>query len=220
MARKQVAGQGTLDRFLSPSQDKQVQRRLAKSKSIVGTRNKDRQDLEAYKQGNTAVSLSAASNRSKSTEVEPPPSSTKQLQVGTKRAFKQMTRLYDEDEQASQEGADAECLGAAEPDVDCLSNQDYADFQPAKRSKAAARGKATRAGMHKKASKRPVIAGRAGAGVICNNVPTVSFQSFSYSKGDSEASKQHMRMDKDKEEVNSVQRLSRTRSKTTYGGLY
>ena len=53
-------------------------------------------------------------------------------------------------------------------------------------------------------------------------VPSVSFQSFSYSKGDSKQSKgrQVAVATVDEGEVSSVQKIERTKSTTAYTGMY
>ena len=53
--------------------------------------------------------------------------------------------------------------------------------------------------------------------------PAVTFQSFSYSKGDSKHSKERrsvLETEGDKGEVSSVQRAKRTGSSTAYAGMY
>ncbi|KAL0027354.1 hypothetical protein WJX79_003195 [Trebouxia sp. C0005] len=85
VARRQVAGQGTLDRFLSPSQEKQAQKHLAKVSKMPAKVSKNRQDLDMFQQG-TKQALPPAMSKQ-------PHGTAQQLQGRVKRPRRQMTRL-------------------------------------------------------------------------------------------------------------------------------
>jgi len=89
IARKQVAGQGTLDRFLSPSQEKQAQKHLAKPSKNPAKVSKNRQDLDMFKQGSKQALPPATSKQPQGTVQQP--------QGRVKRPRRQMTRLYDDE---------------------------------------------------------------------------------------------------------------------------
>lgn len=217
IARKQVAGQGTLDRFLSPSQEKQVQKQLARSSKRAGTRH-EQQDLDRFKQGNKQVLPPGTSKQH--------PGNAEQGRV--KRPRKQMVRLYDAE--AAQEGnltSESRCNNCEKVKAVSLLSEDEEAFQPAKRTKGSGKSRVTAAPV--RASMKPKTS-KANVALTCTDVsqdaaaaPTVTFQSFSYSKGDSKHSKEKrcvLETEGENGEVSSVQRAKRTRSSTAYAGMY
>lgn len=219
IARKQVAGQGTLDRFLSPSQEKQAQKHLAKASKNPAKVSKNRQDLDMFKQGIKQALPPAM--------LKQPQGTVQQPQGRVKRPRRQMTRLYD-DEPAQE--IDLTSDASRQPNGNlrggaCLSGDNDEDFQPAKKAKGLSKSKATAATMKTKAQP---TADKQEGGLVGTNprkvnvVPAVSFQSFSYSKGDSKQSKgrQVTVADVDEGEVSSVQKIARTKSTTAYTGMY
>ena len=87
MARKQLSGQGTLDKFLTPSQEQQVQKQLAKSGRNAPKRSKSQQDLDLFKQGSKQGLPPNSTKQKRSASLE-------ELQVHPKRPHRRMTRLY------------------------------------------------------------------------------------------------------------------------------
>ena len=180
IARKQVAGQGTLDRFLSPSQEKQAQKHLAKASKNPAKVSKNRQDLDMFKQGSKQALPPATSKQPQGTVQQP--------QGHVKRPRRQMTRLYD-DEPAQEIDLTSDAGGQCNEnlkDVPCLSGDNDEDFQPAKKAKGLSKSKATAATVKAKAQPKADKQGGDLAGTDPRKekvVPSVSFQSFSYSKG-------------------------------------
>lgn len=219
IARKQVAGQGTLDRFLSPSQEKQAQKHLAKASKNPAKVSKNRQDLDMFKQGSNQALPPAM--------LKQPQGTVQQPQGRVKRPRKQMTRLYDE-EPAQEIDLTSDAVGQRNrnlKDVPCLSGDNDEDFQPAKKAKGLYKTKPTAATLKAKMQPKPDKQGvdLAGTGATKEKVvPAVSFQSFTYSKGDSKQSKgrQVAVAAVDEGEVSSVQKLERTKSTTAYTGMY
>lgn len=219
IARKQVAGQGTLDRFLSPSQEKQAQKHLAKASKNSDKVSKNRQDLDMFKQGTKQALPHAMSKQPQGTVQQP--------QGRVKRPRRQMTRLYD-DEPAQEVDLTSDAGGQRNgnlKDVPCLSGDNDEDFQPAKKAKGESKSKATAANIKAEAQPKADKQGGhlAGTGPRKEKVaPSVSFQSFSYSKGDSKQSKgrQATVATVDEGEVSSVQKLERTKSTMAYTGMY
>ncbi len=219
IARKQVAGQGTLDRFLSPSQEKQAQKHLAKVSKNPAKIGKNRQDLDMFKQGIKQALPPAMSKQPQGTAQQP--------QGRVKRPRRQMTRLYD-DEPAQAIDLTSDAVGQRNENLKgatCLSGDNDEDFQPAKKAKGLSKSKATAATL--KANTQPKADKQGGdlAGTNprkVNVVPAVSFQSFSYSKGDSKQSQGRRATVAavDQGEVSSVQKIERTKSTTAYTGMY
>ncbi|DBA70641.1 TPA: hypothetical protein ACH3X2_012024 [Trebouxia sp. C0005] len=186
VARRQVAGQGTLDRFLSPSQEKQAQKHLAKVSKMPAKVSKNRQDLDMFQQG-TKQALPPAMSKQ-------PHGTAQQLQGRVKRPRRQMTRLYD-DEPAQEIDLTSGAVGQRNgnlKDVTCLSGDDDEDFQPIKKAKGLSKIKAIAATLKTKAQptadkQEGGLAGTNRSEV--NVVPAVSFQSYSCSRGDSKQSK-------------------------------
>ena len=173
-ARRQVAGQGTLDRFLSPSQDKQIQKLLAKSsKDAAGKKNSH--DPEQYKQGNIQVLPADSRRQKKHAGLDQP-------QGCAKRPSRQMKRLYPEDELAHDDIVDISQSPEAQAKPWSSLKDDDGDFQPVKRLKARAASKTLPKG---KASKAPTGKGTSKA----QDGPVISLQSFSYSKESGKQSK-------------------------------
>lgn len=226
IARKQVAGQGTLDQFLSPSQEKQVQEQLARSSKQAVTRN-EQQDLDRFKQGNKQVLPPGTAKRQ--------PGNAERPQGRVKRPRKQMVRLYDvESAQAGNLTFQSGCMNYEKvkavsllrEDVSLLSEDEEA-FQPAKRTKGSGKSKGTaapvRATMKPKSSKANLALAHIDVSKEAAAAPTVTFQSFSYSKGDSKHSKEKgcvLETEGESGEVSSVQRAKRTKSSTAYAGMY
>ena len=211
-ARKQVAGQSTLDSFLSPSQEKQVQKQLAKaSKNIANL--KSSLLLEERKQGSNQA-MTAVLKKQKGAGMQQP-------QACAKRPLRQMKRLYPDDESALQNVLDISQFPDGKPPPQAsLSKDEDADFQPAKRLKARCQA-ATKALQKGKASKANMSKGSSRT----QDCSVISLQSFSYSKENSTKSKEKAKSsgspcDSLSDEVSSAQPACRTRSKTTYTGLY
>jgi len=219
IARKQVAGQGTLDRFLSPSQEKQAQKHSAKASKNTAKVSKNRQELDMFKQGIKQALPPAMSKQPQGTAQQP--------QGRVKRPRRQMTRLYD-DEPAQEIDLTSDAVGQHNgnlKDVACLSGDNDEDFQPAKKAKSLSKSKATATTIKAKAQPKADKQGFGLAGTDPRKVtvvPTVSFQSFSYSKGDSKQSKGRRPTVTavDEGEVSSVQKTERTKSTSAYTGMY
>lgn len=219
IARKQVAGQGTLDRFLSPSQEKQAQKHSAKASKNTAKVSKNRQELDMFKQGIKQALPPAMSKQPQGTAQQP--------QGRVKRPRRQMTRLYD-DEPAQEIDLTSDAVGQHNgnlKDVACLFGDNDEDFQPAKKAKSLSKSKATAATIKAKAQPKADKQGFGLAGTDPRKVtvvPTVSFQSFSYSKGDSKQSKGRRPTVTavDEGEVSSVQKTERTKSTSAYTGMY
>ncbi len=220
IARKQVAGQGTLDKFFSPSEEKQVQKQLARSAKNAVHSTKNRQDLDLYKQGSKQAVPTEPSQQKRAAGLQQP-------QDRAKRPRRQMIRLYEEEPaQEVDLTSDTGHAVEAKQNKSGLPGDDDADFQPAKRARGLTKSKSGPAPIKSHAqqenSRKKAPASKADAGKTADAASTVSFQGFSYSKGDSKTSKHKAPcvIDVDTDEVNSVQRASSTRSKTTYVGLY
>ena len=212
-ARKQVAGQSTLDRFLSPSQEKQVQKQLAKASNVAAAKLKNSHLLEQGKRISKEA-VTAVVKKQKSAGVV-------QLQAGAKRPLRQMKRLYPEDESVQPVVLDiSQSPNSKARSQAGLSKDDDVDFQPPKRLKARAQA-GSRALQTGKVSKSKVIKDSQRA----QDHPAISLQSFSYSKEHSKKSKGQVTCsselrDNVSDEVSSAQPAFRTRSKTTYSGMY
>lgn len=210
LARKQVAGQSTLDRFLSPSQENQVQKQLAKASRNAAS-SKSSALLEQYKQGSKQPMLVGV-KKQKVAGME-------LTQGCAKRPLWQMKRLYPDDESAHKDVLDISCSpdGKARMRLTLSKNNDDADFQPAKRVK-----KRSEAASHA-LQKGPISIANMGKGSSkSHNCAAISLQSFSYSKENSKKSKELPRCGGglcDKDEVSSAQPACRTRSKA-YTGMY
>ncbi len=219
IARKQVAGQGTLDRFLSPSQEKQAQKHLAKASKNPAKISKNRQDLDMFKQGSKQALPPAV--------LKQPQGTVQQPQGRVKRPRRQMSRLYD-DEPAQEIDLASDAVGQRNgnlKNVPCLFGDNDEDFQPAKKAKGLFKSKATAANIKAKAQlkadkQRGYLAGTGARKEQV--VPAVSIQSFSYSKADSKQSKgrQVTVAAVDDGEVSSVQKTERIKSLTAYTGMY
>ena len=208
-ARKQVAGQSTLDRFLSPSQEKQVQKQLAKRCNNAPNMNSSVLSKECNWGSKQAVT--AAPKKQQGAGVQQPQSRAKQ-------PLRQMKRLYSEDESDQPDVLDLTRSpdGKAPPQAG-LCTADDADFQPAKRLKGRSQA-STKAG---KISKGEVSKGSSRV----PDCPAVSLQSFSFSKERSKKSKGQVicsskLCDSINDEVTSAQPAVRTRSKFAYTGMY
>ena len=204
-ARRQVAGQGTLDRFLSPSQDKQVQKQLARQhKCAAGA--KSIKTLQQYKQGSKAAPPAGSKKQKQDAGAGQP-------QACVTRPVRQMKRLYPDDEHPIDISQSPEGKAKHEP---LVIQDDDADFQPAKRARS--RSAAAKA-AELKSGKAKVGKGSSKA----QDVSAVSLQSLSFTKENSKTSKDHARQPDvlcDKDEVTSAQPSCRTQSKSTYKGLY
>ena len=219
VARRQVAGQGTLDRFLSPTQEKQAQKHLAKVSKLPAKVSKNRQDLDLFQQGTKQALPPAMSKQPQGTAQQP--------QGRVKRPRRQMTRLYD-DEPAQEIDLTSGAVGQRNgnlKDVTCLSGDNDEDFQPVKKAKGLSKIKAIAATLKTKAQptadkQEGGLAGTNRSEV--NVVPAVSFQSFSCSRGDSKQSKGRRVTVAavDEAEVSSLQKIERTKSTTAYTGMH
>ena len=213
MARKQVSGQGTLDKFLTPSQEQQVQKQLAKSGRNAPKGSKSRQDLDLSKQGSKQGLPPDSTKQKRSASLE-------ELQVHPKRPRRQMMRLYDDEEPNAENCVDEQIKQSI------LSCDDSFDFQPARRTKgpkgSKAAGRQAKTSMQQKDRQGRVIDSRAETGKQTDAVPAASFQGFSYSKGDGKQGKQAKAtvINDSNDEVSSVQRARRSRSEVAYTGLY
>lgn len=208
-ARKQVVGQSTLDRFLSPSQEKQMQKQLATASKNTASLSGSTL-LAQYRQGSKQPVL-AGVKKQKVVSMEQPWGCVK-------RPHRQMKRLYPDDESSEKEGLDVNRSPGGKAQLQSgLSKDDDADFQPAKKLKNRSeamnnplqKGLVSKAKVGKGSSKPPSCA-------------AISLQSFSYSRGDSKKSKDQPKYGDghfDKDEVSSAQPPCRTRSKA-YTGLY
>ena len=94
-ARKLVAGQGTLDRFLSPAHGKPIQKQLAKAAKHRSKESKDRQDLEGFRQDShsTVPSRGQKRGRPKTLNPEAAPQDAGQAEGCLKRPRRQMVPL-------------------------------------------------------------------------------------------------------------------------------
>lgn len=212
-ARRQVAGQSTLDRFLSPSQEKQVQKQLAKACTNAAAKMKSGLLPEQGKRVSEEA-VTAVVKKQKGAGVAQP-------QAGAKRPLRQMKRLYPEDKSVQPDVLDiSQSPNSKARSQAGLCKDDDVDFQPPKRLKARAQA-GTKALQTGKISKSKVITDSSRA----QDQPAISLQSFSYSKEHSKKSKGQVTCsselrDKVSDEVSSAQPAFRTRSKTTYSGMY
>ena len=211
-ARKQVAGQSTLDRFLSPSQEKQVQKQLAKTSNNAANLKSNLLSIQCKQDDKHAVTAELKKQKG---------ADTQQPQAVAKRPLRQMKRLYPEDESVQPDVLDISQspVGKALPQAG-LCKDDDADFQPAKRL----RGR-LRAGTNALQTGKTSNAQRNKGSAMAQDCPAISLQSFSYSKEHSKRSKGHVTRssamcDSVSDEVSSAQPAVRTRSKTTYTGMY
>ena len=212
-ARKQVAGQSTLDRFLSPSQEKQVQKQLAKTSNNAANL-KSNLLFEKCKQ-DSKHAVAAVMKKQKGAGMQQP-------QAAAKRPLRQMKRLYPEDEAVQLDvlNISQSPVGKAPPRAN-LCKDDDADFQPAKRLKGRAQ-----AGTKPLLQTGKISSANLGKGSsIAQECPAISLQSFSYSKEHSKKSKGQVicssgLCDNVNNEASSAQPAVRTRSKTTYTGMY
>ena len=211
LARKQVAGQGTLDKFLSPQQEKAGRKGTIRTSKKASNEAKDRQDLQAYRQGSHQTLASLKRSREPELTDEPIGAEPKRPNGGLCQADKQ--HQHD----GLTHSKPAQKLSAL---VYVLSSDDDVDFQPSKaltkkgkRKAGSVRGNAKATKQHSRSA-----AGQAEAKVRSDAEPAVSFDKFLYSKGSSK----HAAMAavvQDREEVSSVQKRSRTRN-SNYTGMY
>lgn len=206
-ARKLVAGQSTLDRFLSPSQEKQLQKKLANTSNHAANLNSGA--LSQQHKQDSKQTVTAALKKRKGADVQQPLA---------KRPLRQMKRLYPEAVSVQPDVLDISQSpdSRAQPQAG-LCKDDDGDFQPVKRCKAQSQA-GTKALQTGKVSKSKVIRG----GSRAPDCPAISLQSFSYSKEHSKKSKGQVTCSSDdmNDEVSCAQPANRTRSKTAYTGMY
>lgn len=208
-ARKQVAGQSTLDRFLSPSQEKQVQKQMAKTSNNAADLKSNLLSKQC-KQGSKHA-VTAVLKKQNGAGVQQP-------QATAKRPLQQMKRLYPEDEAAQPDVLDithspdgkAQAQGS-------LCKDDDADFQPAKRLKGRHQA-GTKTQQAEKVSKGKMSKGSSRV----QDCPAISLQSFSYSKERNKKNKGPVTCSSKSinDEVSSAQIAMTTRSKSAYTGMY
>ena len=167
-ARRLVAGQSTLDKYLSPAgkaaADKQVQKQMAKASKA------EKAAAESFKQCAAAGKKRAAANGAEQTKQE-----------GLKRPRRQMVRLYPdvcspEVEPAGSQQAEPRQHEQAEP-----ADDSEMDFQPARK-----RAKKPTSGLKQRTSKNAATEANAACAKSMQDgevvKQTASFQNFSFSK--------------------------------------
>ena len=220
-----MAGQGTLDRFLSPAHGKQIQKQLAKPSKHRSKEHNNRQDLEAYRQGSNIAVPSRGQKRGRPNTLNPEavPQDAGQAKGCLKWPRRQMVPLYDEHEgEPDQKDDPAPAVGSAETSArKYVLSDDDTDFQPSKMLKQPIkRRKAVTAKTGSKKQNDNSKAGQASKKAASDVVPAVSFDSFSYSKGSSKSKALGVAAADDKGEVCSARKAPRTRSSSAYTGLY